>query len=102
MFGVILFWIQFIIAGILLYHILRCIYIKGKSTQDGYRKKYEKTENDKKLTYPLWVIIIFLVIFFIPVLNLLTFIGYLCSKLINELGDSYNQYYCKSIFTKRY
>ena len=102
MFGVILFWIQFITAGILLYHILRCIYIKGKKNNSGYRSEYEKTENDKKLTYPLWVIILFLVIFFIPVLNLITFITYLCYRLIDERGDSYNPYYCKSFFTKKY
>ena len=103
MFGVILFWVHYIIAAVLLYHNLRCIYVKSEcnNTKYGY-KLYKITESDKRLKLPLWSIILFFIAFFIPVFNLIVFTAYLCGRLINESGSEYNKYYCKSIFTKKY
>jgi len=103
MFGIILFWIHYIVAGILLYHDLRCIYVKSKSSTNTYRGKiYEITEKDQRLKLPLWIIVLFFIVFFVPVLNLFVYTTYLCARLINEYGSEYNKYYCKSIFTKKY
>lgn len=104
MFGIILFWIQYIVAAILLYHSLWCIYVKvdtNKSEYNRYRT-YKITENDERLKSPLWMIILFFTVFFVPFLNLTTYAGYLCYRLINDRGSEYNKYYCKSIFTKKY
>ena len=102
MFGIFLFWLHYIIAAVLLYHDLRCIYVKTEC-EDKYRSKiYKITENDQRLKLPLWVIILFLIVFFIPFLNLFVYTAYLCARLINEYGNEYNKYYCKSIFTKKY
>lgn len=101
--GIILFYLHYIIAGILLYHILRCIYVKGSVTKGSfYEKNYEKTNSDKRLTHPLWIIILFLIVLCIPILNLVVFILYLVFKLISDSGSKCNPYYCKSIFTKKY
>ena len=100
--GILLFWIDFIISVILLYNILFCIYVKGKSFKEEYSTKYEKTDYDKRLKHPLWVIILFTTILFIPGLNLVVYIVYLSAMLLNEYGDKYNKYYSKSIFTKKF
>lgn len=103
MFGIFLFWIHYIIAIILLYHILKCIYIKGKEFDSNYYyKRYEKTDNDKKFKLPLWIIMVFIIILFIPILNLLAYSAFLGIILTNEHGSEYNKYYCKSLFTKKY
>ena len=48
MIGIILFWIHYIIAGVLLYHLLKCIYVKGEVVK-GYRgNTYNKTDHDEK------------------------------------------------------
>ena len=97
-FGVALFWISYIIAAVLLYHVLRCIYVKGKNIS---QYKYEKTDKDKRMKHPLWVILGFITVFFIPVLNLIVFLFYLGDKAWGE-SEEYNQYYIKSIFTKEF
>lgn len=104
MFGIFLFWIHYIIAGILLYLILRCIYIKGEDDKGKYSnyKKYTKTDNDRRLKHPLWAILLFLFVFIIPMLNILVFIGYLLCMTINIDGNELCRYYCKSIFNKEY
>ena len=102
MFGVILFWIHYIIAGTLLYHIFRCIYVKEKVFDNGYRTEYAITDNDIRLKHPLWVLILFIIIFFIPVINITFFGMYLAKRMICENGSEHNPYYCKSIFTKKY
>ena len=101
MFGVILFWLDYIVSGILLYHILRCIYVKKKDNSK-YTTAYYKSDDDEKLKYPLWQILLFLLTFLIPIVNLFVYIIYLCVKLINDWGSEYNKYYCRSFFTKEY
>ena len=98
MLGMILFWIHYIIAMILLYHLLRCIYVKTKSCEYGY----EISDLDERLKQPLFVIILLIIVFFIPVLNILVFSGCMCRYLINEGNQKYNKYYCKSFLTKKY
>jgi len=100
--GILIFWLQYVIAGILLYHILRCLYIKKDVDTRSYKTKYHKTENDERLKHPLWLLIIAFVILTIPVLNIFAFGLYLSHKLICEDGEECNPYYCKSSFTKKY
>lgn len=102
MFGIILFWIHYVIAAILLYHNLRCIYVKAECNNASNYKTYKITENDERLKQPLWIIILFFIVLFIPGLNLFVYIAYLSARLINGFGSKYNKYYCKSIFTKKY
>ena len=70
MFGIILFWISYIFAAILLYTILRCSYTY-ELVNEGYRNTYKKTDIRKKR--PLWLILLLLIILFIPMLNMLVF-----------------------------
>ena len=75
--GVILFWVHYVIAFILLWHILRCIYVKkGKSDRWG-NKVYERTEDDKRMKHPLWLVLIFIMVLCIPILNIAVFVPYL-------------------------
>lgn len=84
--GVLIFWMQYIIAFILLYHVLRCIYEKN---------------TDIRLKSPLYLIILLTLATFIPFVNIIILIGrlvHLCSIHYYDKPD----YYCKSIFTKEY
>ena len=101
MIGVILFWLQYVVAIVCLYHIINCIYVKG-GKQEFYRSKYFRTDQDKKLKHPLWLLIIFFAVLLIPVLNIVVFILYLLYRTYCEDGEEYNPYYCKSVFTKEY
>jgi len=103
MLGIIIFWIHYVVAAILLYHLLRCIYVKGESYKTTYRTVYKISDLDKRLKQPLFVIILLIIVFFIPVLNILVFSGGMCKYLVTTEGDSdYNKYYCKSFLTKKY
>ena len=84
--GILIFWIQYIIAFILLYHVLGCIYEKN---------------TDIRLKSPLYLIILLTLATFIPFVNIIILIGrlvHLCSLHYYDRPD----YYCKSIFTKEY
>ena len=58
--GVILFWVHYVIAFILLWHILRCIYVKKDKSDRWGNKVYERTEDDKRMKHPLWLVLIYL------------------------------------------
>ena len=92
--------LNYIISLILLYFILKRIYVKQLIYKGTYREynKYQKTENDKRLKHSLIFIILLIIIFFIPLLNILIYISYLASKLCNEDGKIHNPYYIKSDF----
>ena len=102
MFGIILFWLHYIIAGILLYHILRCIYVKQKTNKSLYNVTYERTSEDERLKHPLWLVLIFIAVFLVPILNIVVLPIYLAFRVICENGEDRNPYYCKSLFTKKY
>ena len=102
MFGVIIFWLHYIIAGILLYHILRCIYVKQRTSKNLYNATYEKTNDDKRLKHPLWLVLLFILAFCIPIINISSLGTYLTFRMVNKSGSTHNPYYCKSIFTKEY
>jgi hypothetical protein len=76
--------------------------VKHSVTKGYIFNDYKKTDTDKRLTHPLWAVILFLVILCIPILNLIVFITYLAFRLIDEAGSNHNPYYCKSLFTKEY
>ena len=95
MFGIFLFWLQYIIAAIALHIILRGTY-KVEKIGDRYNTIYEKT--DKRYKRPLWQILLFISVFFVPILNLiilLPYIGISSKELDHEL-------YYKSFITKEY
>lgn len=92
--GIFLFWFSYIIAGIFLYNILFNIYTKTLNRNGYYSSEYEITENDKKLKHPLWLVIVFCIVFLIPVVNIFVFAGYIGGKTCDS------KYYVKSIFTK--
>ena len=60
--GVVIFWLHYIIAGILLYHILRCIYVKQRTSKNPYNAIYERTSEDKRLKHPLWLVLLFILV----------------------------------------
>jgi len=93
--GVIIFWLSYIIAAILLYHILRCSY---KLIKVGDRFDYTWEKTDKKDKLPLWQISLFILALFIPVLNLILYflyIGYKCNADVDRI-------YINSFLTKKY
>lgn len=98
MFGTILFWLHYIIAAIILYHILRCLYVKGNVKDNTYHK----TDNDERLKHPLWLVLIFFTVLLVPVFNLIALTAYLGFRVICEYGEDRNPYYCKSALTKKY
>ena len=99
--GVFIFWLHYVIAFILLWHILRCIYVKkGKSDRWG-NNVYERTEDDKRMKHPLWLVLVFIMVLFIPILNIAVFVPYLLFRALCERGDEKNPHYIKSIFTKQ-
>lgn len=99
--GVFIIWLHYVIAVILLWHILRCIYVKkGKSDRWG-NNVYERTEDDKRMKHPLWLVLVFIMVLCIPVLNIIVFIPYLLFRALCERGDERNPHYIKSIFTKQ-
>lgn len=99
--GVFIFWLHYVIAFILLWHILCCIYVKkGKSDSWG-NNKYERTEDDKRMKHPLWLVLVFIMVLCIPILNIIVFISYLLFRALCENGDDRNPHYIKSIFTKQ-
>lgn len=99
--GVFIFWLHYVIAFILLWHILRCIYVKkGKADRWG-NTIYERTEDDKRLKHPLWLVLIFIMVLCTPFVNIAIFVPYLLFRALCENGDSRNPHYIKSIFTKQ-
>jgi hypothetical protein len=85
--GILIFWIQYIIAFILLYHVLRCI--------------YERNTNIR-LKSPLYLIILLTLATFIPFVNIIILIGRLVHLCSSYRYYDKPDYYCKSIFTKEY
>ena len=55
---------------------------------------YEITENDKKLKHPLWLVIVFCIVFLIPLVNIFVLAGYIGGKTCDSTC------YVKSVFTK--
>ena len=99
--GVFIFWLHYVIAFVLLWHILRCIYVK-KGTKDRYGYTiYVKSEDDKRMTHPLWLVLVFITVLCIPILNIVVFIAYILSRALSDQGDEKNPHYIKSIFTKQ-
>ena len=99
--GVFIFWLHYVIAFVLLWHILCCIYVKkGKSDRWGYNV-YEITEDDKRMKHPLWLVLVFIMVLCIPILNIVVFIPYLLFRALSDKGDERNPHYIKSIFTKQ-
>jgi len=101
--GVVIFWVHYVVAFILLWHILRCIYIKGDKKVDYWdRYKYQKTDNDERLKHPIWIVALFMLILCIPILNLIVFVAYIMFRAFTDSGsDESNPYYIKSLFTKK-
>lgn len=99
--GILLFWLQYIIAAVLLYNILRCIrigtknYVTGKSPYE-LKKEIIKSNDDKRLKHPLWLIILLCVVLFIPVVNILIYLVYLSNVTNRE------EYYLRSFLTIKY
>lgn len=95
MIGIILFWISYIVAGILLYTIVFHTYEKTKSAKYGFTD-YTITDDDVRHKYPLWLILISIIVFFVPVLNLFLFIMFMALY-----PESHNVYF-NSFLNKKY
>jgi len=62
---------------------------------------YERTEDDKRMKHPLWLVLVFIMVLCIPILNIAVFVPYLSFRALCERGDEKNPHYIKSIFTKQ-
>lgn len=101
-----LFWISYIVAAIIFYHIFRCVYVKtGRVTENDWGDSiYHKTATDPRKKYPLYVWILGIFVYLLPILNVFALTVSLVVILFPEIGitESSSRYYCKSIFTKEY
>ena len=95
-FGIFLFYLHYIVAVILLYHILFCVYEKSRSSR---YESYTISDYDKKHKLPLWGITLLIGALFIPIVNLITFGVYL-GAVVSEFDDP--PCYIKSVFTKKF
>ena len=95
MIGIILFWIVYIVAALLLYTIIFKTYDKTK-VQLKYNSEYRITDNDVRHKYPLWLILLGVIIYFIPGFNIAIYAGFMC------IFSSENDVYFKSFLTKEY
>ena len=94
MIGIILFWLHYIVAVILLYTILKGSYV----LKEGKRYN-ERIKTDERQKYPLWLILVFIFAVFIPILNLGFYIAFISvtSHPITKDGIYY-----KNFLTKEY
>ena len=94
MIGIILFWLHYIVAVILLYTILKGSYVLKKG------KRYnERIKTDERQKYPLWLILVFIIAVFIPILNLGFYIAFISVTSHPIDGDGI---YYKNFLTKEY
>lgn len=98
MFGIFLFWLQYVIAAILLYTILRCSY-KYKYVEKAGSWNKIQVKSDEKVKFPLWLIILFIMVLFIPIFNLMIFIPFMIIKTGSDVDE---RIYYKSFLTKEY
>lgn len=94
--GTILFWLMYIISAVLLYTIIFKTYDKTR-VKDNYSSlpHYEITDNDTRHKYPLWFILISVLAYFIPIVNVIFFILFMTLTPIDNV-------YFKSFLTKEY
>ena len=93
---IIFFWILYIVAGILLYTIIFHTYEKTEiETKYGYTE-YTITDKGIRHKYPLWLILISIIVFFIPVLNVFLFAMYMALY-----PEDHNVYF-NSFLNKKY
>lgn len=92
--------ITYIISFILLYFIIKKIYVKQLIYKGAYKayNRYQKTESDKKLKHNVYEIILFIILSLIPILNIVFLSIYLTMRLNSEYGKEHNPYYIKSEF----
>lgn len=101
MFGIVLFWVHYIIAVVLLYTILRCSY-KYTIVKKEYRNN-EYQKSNERVKFPLWIIILFIIVLFIPVFNLIVYVSYMIKATSKPMYDvNKNRVYYKSFLTKEY
>ena len=100
--GIILFYLHYLIALVLLDTITMRIYVKGNVDNSNYNTKYYKTDNDVRRKLPLWLLLLLAFVFIIPVINLIVYSVYLGFTVYSNSEDNYNKYYVKSFLTKEY
>ena len=94
--GIILFWILYFVSGLCLYTILRGMYIRKQIKKDRY-PYYEFEETNERYKLPLWLIIILIIVFFVPGLNICLGFWIWFSLLPDD-----REYYYKTFLTKKY
>lgn len=97
MFGMILFWFHYIVAFLMMHTIIFGTYEKTpEERKHYYTTVYVKTDNDKRYKYPLWLILVGIVVLFIPVLNIFLY------AMFMSLYPDGKEIYFKSFLTKKY
>lgn len=94
MIGIILFWLHYIVAVILLHTILKGSYVLKKG-----KRFDEHIKTDDRQKYPLWLILVFIFAVFIPILNLAFYITFISVTSHPIDGDGI---YYKNFLTKEY
>ena len=94
--GIVLFWISYLVSGLCLYTILRGMYIRKRIKINQY-PYYKIEETNERYKLPLWLIIILIIVFFIPGLNICLGFWIWFSLLPDD-----REYYYKTFLTKKY
>lgn len=92
MIGIIFFWLDYITCGLALYSFIFCRY-KLERVQGMYSLKTEMEPTKERIKTPLWQVLLLILLYIIPVLNILIL-------PIMVFHYSENNYCYKSFLTK--
>lgn len=92
--GLFVFFTHYVIAFVMLHTIVFNSYEYEKIHVRYYDFEYKLT--DTKYKHPLWLILLFSLIFFIPLVNLIVFTIYIANTSCEKIC------YYKSFLTKKY
>lgn len=93
MIGIIIFWLDYIICGLALYSFVFCRYKLVEVVKEGYHYKTEWKPTDERIKTPLWQMLLLILLYIIPGLNILIL-------PVMALHYTDNHYYYKSFLTK--
>ena len=104
-----MFWIILIIAQLVVWYLtfFKSKKVRKEAKQEGYRTVYEYVETDERFRFPLWSLLVGVLISLIPIIGLVVFL-WATIKVANMTNREYESifegnrpsFYLVKIFTK--
>jgi RsiW-degrading membrane proteinase PrsW (M82 family) len=104
-----MFWIIVILLQLALWYLtfFKTKRVKKEAKQEGYRTSYEYVETNERFKFPLWCLLVGLLISFIPIFGLIIFL-YVTIKVANMTNGKYEDifegnkpsFYIVKVFSK--